>query len=321
VVKFNPQNQAQWAHRITTSPPVSGNKANSIDVDNHSHLYISGWYGINADFGNGIALNSTSSKNGYIARYDINGNVIWAKSSDSLVIYNHQVVTDTNSITVIESSPDKFINYDQNGNVVSSRTVTLLSPGSGSYFNQLVAHKGKYFVTGTIYDSLYIDGVNYQFPGYNAFVGCFDASDSLIWIRAIQNSSYCQSFDISIDSQDHIYMTGSYGPHDTINQTVVMPWWGSSDVLFVKLCNGAVSLNEASGNEMVQLFPNPVSSELNVRFYDSGFISVFDVLGNLVFELDVADRQVDELELDVSFLNSGIYFVRVGDRIGKFVKQ
>ncbi len=62
------------------------------------------------------------------------------------------------------------------------------------------------------------------------------------------------------------------------------------------------------------LFPNPVVNELNLKEYSKYQIQIFSVYGVKVIDSEFKDK------IDVSRLSSGVYFVRIGDKVSKFIK-
>ncbi|MDR1792024.1 MAG: T9SS type A sorting domain-containing protein [Bacteroidales bacterium] len=78
---------------------------------------------------------------------------------------------------------------------------------------------------------------------------------------------------------------------------------------------------EVSAND-VQLYPNPASSQLKIKNYqlkDGETVEIIDVLGR-VQQSSIVNQQ-SEIILDVSHLSQGMYFIKIGNWRGKFVKQ
>jgi hypothetical protein len=84
---------------------------------------------------------------------------------------------------------------------------------------------------------------------------------------------------------------------------------------------------ETVGSKDLDIFPNPASNSISISCENekSGFIKIFDQLGRLVLkEMSVG---CEEKSIDISALDTGLYFVRMTDnegRIvgrGKFVKE
>ena len=81
----------------------------------------------------------------------------------------------------------------------------------------------------------------------------------------------------------------------------------------------AVNENEAT---IISLYPNPANEQLAFSLEDDAQVSVFDMTGRKVSEMNVAAGQA---QLNVRELESGVYFVNFrfangSTAVSKFVK-
>lgn len=87
----------------------------------------------------------------------------------------------------------------------------------------------------------------------------------------------------------------------------------------------ATGINNLTENSLIKLFPNPTNSIFTLALNSSNdaTIKVFDVMGNLILEKNVAKK--NEIQINVADLSSGIYFVELLQNNtlirGKFIKQ
>jgi hypothetical protein len=78
--------------------------------------------------------------------------------------------------------------------------------------------------------------------------------------------------------------------------------------------------NATSNTENIVLMPNPASDFISLQFSQSMNVSkspkleIFSILGNKILETEYKDR------IDVSGLSAGVYFVKLSDKVCKFVK-
>jgi hypothetical protein len=71
-------------------------------------------------------------------------------------------------------------------------------------------------------------------------------------------------------------------------------------------------------NEAIQLYPNPVNSILNISGVLNQKLEIQNVLGEIVN----TKTNCNTLEsIDVSAFAKGVYFVRVGEKSLKFIKE
>jgi hypothetical protein len=77
--------------------------------------------------------------------------------------------------------------------------------------------------------------------------------------------------------------------------------------------------NNNSKFSEIYIFPNPATDYISLyaqKFGPMSEIVIYDVFGELVL---VAQTPSSEQRIDISALPPGIYFVRIGERIGKFM--
>jgi hypothetical protein len=80
IAKYNPDGELIWAHNFGGS---GGDGGFSIKVDG-SHVYVTGVFNGNVDFdpgpGTATIASNQFTRSAFIAKYDLNGNYVWAKS-------------------------------------------------------------------------------------------------------------------------------------------------------------------------------------------------------------------------------------------------
>lgn len=69
------------------------------------------------------------------------------------------------------------------------------------------------------------------------------------------------------------------------------------------------------GAKMFTLYPNPVKDNLMISGQNLGNVSVFNALGEVIFETFATD----ELNINTSGFDNGIYFVKIGEKVRKFI--
>jgi hypothetical protein len=99
-----------------------------------------------------------------------------------------------------------------------------------------------------------------------------------------------------------------------------------NDVYFPNTCMPVpVSLKEYDRAEVFSLYPNPATSEINLSFADKAdaVIEVTDVYGKVL--LSAVNEGRETVQLNISTLASGIYFVKVSSEgrsvVRKFIRQ
>lgn len=69
------------------------------------------------------------------------------------------------------------------------------------------------------------------------------------------------------------------------------------------------------GAKMFTLYPNPAKDYLMINGENLGNVSIFNALGEVIFETFATD----ELNINTFGFDNGIYFVKIGERVQKFI--
>jgi hypothetical protein len=159
------------------------------------------------------------------------------------------------------------------------------------YYSANVVNARWYWGDGTDTLALYASHVYNATGNYNICVTAYSSCGG-------DSSMFCQN--------DSLYRT-------TANQMIK-----------VKVLHGqATDISQLRmQNDDFRIYPNPTNSVINVqvaRNINRENIQVTDILGNVVIQNLILSTQ--HLTLDVSSLSAGVYFVRVGSGIQKFVKE
>ena len=158
---------------------------------------------------------TTSNFNGFVRKYDTNGNEIWAKlfgtpeidsvwsiSADSSGIYVAGRTAGTFSGQVSNGIEDAFvIKYDVNGNEVWTRQfgTTALDSALGIY-----AHSSGIYATGTTFGTL---AGQTRVGGNDGFLAKYDVDGNQVWVRQFGTTSGEVAIDVFADSSS-VYAVG-----------------------------------------------------------------------------------------------------------------
>ena len=127
---------------------------------------------------------------------------------------------------------------------------------------------------------------------------------------ATVESTENQYFDIRETVGSYYYKVTAY--NDDCESMPAVTEDGNSDYVLVEV----MSLDENAVAAIV--YPNPASEKLNISADGMTTVMVFDAIGQKVISLDV---DADEIGLDVSSLNNGIYMLKVVTRNGSFTRK
>ena len=84
--------------------------------------------------------------------------------------------------------------------------------------------------------------------------------------------------------------------------------------------------NTVLSNDVLQIYPNPTSGQLQVTSYglqENVEYSIFSIMGQVVMQgvLPCRDATCPVLTINVELLTKGIYYLRIAEKIIKFVKM
>ena len=217
-----------------------------IAIDN-SGVYITGSFHWTADFdpGMGVAnLNSTGNENIFLAKYDTNGNYIFAKGmGGTRTDMSNAIALDVSGNAYItgyfEESADfdpsggvAFLisakpcglflaKYDTNGNFVYAKSV---SGGKGVIGEAIaVDNSGNTYITGRFEGTADFDAgagvANLSSPGRTegmsgyeseVFLAKYDTKGNYVYAKSMGGKGYDIGSDIAIDGSGNIYITGEF---------------------------------------------------------------------------------------------------------------
>jgi hypothetical protein len=244
IAKYNANGVLSW---VKKEGGASSDFSNAIVLDHLGSFYITGNF-------YGTTMIGTTSKtavgdcDSYVAKYDINGNFQWLKTSNGSggeisrgIAYDSQnglyITGDYTGTATFGSysatslgSFDIFITYYSTFNNdwgfltsaggTGPDEVKSIIAGSGSY--------PKIAITGTYYRTAIFPGfsqtytLNAQGSPNDAFIANIDSYGRVIWVNNIGDTGNSYGFSSVFDNKDNLFVIGSYsGIGDFGNQKIV----------------------------------------------------------------------------------------------------
>ena len=324
---------------------AKGFGGNSFDIgialatDHTNGVYITGTFRSDTlNFGSTSLYNSGTSGGTdiFIAKIDAAGNPIWAKSCVSVDWESIEdacsdadgnfIISGTyQSPTIIIDSDTLFNNsagfrdifilkIDVSGNILWSNSTggTDNDYGFGIYSDQ----NDNIYLTGNFASPIaQFDTISLPYNG-GFFIAKYDLNGHILWaISPGDSSGYGQVRAISVNSNDDIFITGSYA--GTLNLGQVSTPIGNGNFFSAKL-NMITGINEINNDKVINCFPNPWSTFTTIRsdmdFLNEDF-SLMNLLGQEIIKVNGYTGESFYLHRDN--LESGIYFLKIIERGGR----
>lgn len=343
IAKYNSSGNVVWAKgNQRTSSTAFTDISYDMAFDNAGNVYIGGAFFSSTMSFDGITINNPQSPSTtfFIAKFDANGNALWAKaptsnnpnhyiwaaSTDSSGnvyfsgAFRGTMTLDANSITA-SSSGNKMFVLKCNSNGVSQWFRTATSNGYSAVESTDVDSAGYLYVTGTFSDSTinFGGGVFGSSSTTGAlYVLKYSPSGTPVWARTVPGFNINSRISIDCFNQNEIYVGGHFfGTSATFGATTITQVPDTNnDVFIAKLLYVPLGVNDFDAHSLV-CYPNPVADELQVPDLDSSYsYSVIDGMGKT---LDTGELNALNHSILFSEYAAGIYWLQIDNEQGKSI--
>ncbi len=252
IVKYDAGGNVLWAK---SAGGIIGAEGNSVAIDVDGNIFVTGeFYDPYITFGTDTLTNA-GSQNMFIVKYDVEGNVLWAKTADgSAVNSGSGVATDANgNILVTGEYYGSFITfgtdtltnpgganvyivkYDNGGNILWAKTAGGAYPDGGGS-GVATDSDGNIFVTGEYYGSFITFGTDTLTNAGESdmFIVEYDAGGNVLWAKSAGGIENDQGFGVATDSDGNIFVTGFIESDNITFGTDTLTNAGSADIFIVK---------------------------------------------------------------------------------------
>ncbi len=259
LVKYDVTGNVLWAKSVEGTDNMD-ERVFSIAVDGIGNVYLAGMYSSPTLSFDSITITNAGIENIFLAKYDPNGNALWAKSTGgSYHDWAYSVAVDNSGniyMTGVFQSPtisfgsitltnddntgnytDLFLaKYDTDGNVLWAK-----SAGGTSYdwaMSVSVDASDKVLVSGYFYGptltfgSIDLTNVNAMYG--DTFIAKYDESGNVIWAKSAGGTFDDAVYSVAADSSGNIYMTGNFRSPTLTFGTTTLTNTGESDIFLAK---------------------------------------------------------------------------------------
>lgn len=194
---------------------------------------------------------------------------------------------------------------------------------------------GSVYLTGTIRGSVdWGNGVVTDAgasPSHGISIISFNGSGLPRWQKTGVATGFVTSYSVGVRNQDECYFSAS-AVGDLSFDSLTTNQGGNYAFVLGKISPFlTTAINEPIAADGLFVYPNPAKNKLAIRNLPTGqsgrqyainYVSIYDFLGTMAMNIEVpAASNLLTIEMDISELQSGIYFLQTGNVRTKFIVQ
>ncbi len=229
IAKYDSLGQLLWVNQGGGSSTWY-EEGRSIVVDEMENVYVTGSFYGTADF-DGNTLESYGEYDAFVAKYDIDGNLIWVNQiGGSTTDLGKELALDNDgNLICLTGSQSAYVIFDintvlQNGNLNGSLYVSKFSPnGNLLWANEIVNNvfhnlngfeidsNNNIVIAGTVIFNASFQGTSFNTVGFlDAFLAKYDPQGNLVWLEQGGGPLDIVCNSLCLDANDNIYLTGDF---------------------------------------------------------------------------------------------------------------
>lgn len=299
IAKYDINGNYQWAISFGGS---SNESSYGLSIDGDNNIIISGSFQNTIDFdpsSNIVNLTSAGSSDIFIAKYDANGNYIWAQSfGDFGADLGAATVIDSNnniflcgtfwgnvdfdygpSSTILNTTTGNGVylaKYTTAGNLIWAKKI--VSDGTNNCYSLVLDNNENVYTTGSFIGTADFDASinvsNLTSVGQDdIFLTKYDASGSFIWAKKLGGVGIDFGYGLICDMTNHLIVTGTFestADFDPSSNTTNLTSNGSTDIFLAKYdSNGNYIWAKSTGGPMTDVAYNIITDNVG-NIYETG---------------------------------------------------
>jgi len=255
LVKYDPDGNVLWAREASGpapggGPESGGSVANAVAVDATDHVVVAGQYIETLSIGPFTLPNGGANEEGYAARYDADGNVLWAEAfPGTFQVHGRAVAVDAAGEVYVAGSFG-HLNFGGTGNFGATTLtsaggtdvfLTRLSAADGSVVwvrqagsTNTDAHEGGFdLVTDAAGTSVvagafrgtasFGTGTLVTQGDHDFFLAAWDVDGDLQWAHAFGSTARDHAESVAVDASGRFVVTGFFEAPITLGATTLTP--------------------------------------------------------------------------------------------------
>ncbi len=192
-------------------------------------------------------------------------------------------------------------------------------------FNILITKDNGFLFSGESYSNISGDKSENNLGIEQSWLIKTDSLGSIEWDKTIFTNGHDEQTLIS-KTHEECYVVANR-TNAGIGGYKTQPSWGNNDYWIIKFCDStftsSLNLHEFD-NCNFKLYPSPAKETLYMNFScylkPTSKVQVFDMLGREVKNFKIEQEKTKYI-IDISLLSSGVFIVKYGTKVNKFVKD
>lgn len=249
IVKYDASGNVIWAK---SAGGTLNDYPKSISTDVTGNIYVTGFFtSATISFGANTLTNVSANKTDiFIVKYDLIGNVIWAKSaggtlndestsinidvSGNVVLTGFYQAPITFGSTTLSGGSFFLVKYDSSGNVIWAKSAGSAGSSRGNCTTTDPA--GNVYVTGYYSSSTITFGafILSNAGGSDLFIVKFDPLGNVVWAKSEGNTGSEEGTGIITDISGNVYLTGQFSSSSLNIGAFTLSNIGQLDIFIVK---------------------------------------------------------------------------------------
>jgi hypothetical protein len=307
----------------------------SITVDLNGDILVAGYFTSPTITFDTITLSNLGYGEIFLAKYDNNGNILWAKSAGGsntdvayavitdkignifMTGYFHSNIIYFNDLSLTRSSwHDMFVaKYNSDGNIVWAKNASGVDYASA--YSVTADSIGNIYVCGDFGgDSITFGNVTLYSNGYDdLYVVKYDNEGNILWAKCAGGAESDLARSVSIDKSGNLYVAGAFCSSlitfDSITLTNGNHLW---DIVISKIASIYTDIKIIENIEHIGIYPNPSNGKFSIT--SSEYINSAEVYNLLGEKIYYSHANGLKFEVDLSTKPKGIYIIRtkMGER-------
>lgn len=266
IAKYNPAGDFQW---VRTAGGPSGDYTHAMAVDAAGNSYITGEIEQTVSFGNGVSLTSNGGNDVFIAKYNTNGTLLWARKmgggsqSDKglgicisgsylYVTGKFQGTANFAGTSLTSAGGDEIFvgKYTTDGVFQWVKK----AGGSGNDEGDAISSDpaGNCYVTGSFNGTANFSGTTISSSGSaDIFIAKYTPAGSLMWVKKAGGSAADYGYGIKVDDTYGVFLTGGFRVKSTFGTNTLTAQGGDADIFVARYdANGTAQWAKKAGGKI-----------------------------------------------------------------------